>query len=137
VRIVHRDRGERVHLVTEAQRPKSEDISYRQRRYLLSMGIRVVCFVLAIVLFENGAGWVAAIPVIAAIFIPYFAVVYANGGREPTRNRGFRPYQPNLPERHIPSAGKGRQDESKRDGNDSPQRDQNHKADGTPRDPAG
>jgi hypothetical protein len=76
----------------------SEDIAYRQRRYLLMMGIRVGCFVMAIVLFVAHAGWVAAIPAVGAITIPYFAVVFANGGREPTSTRGFRPYEPNLPE---------------------------------------
>ena len=46
------------------------------------MGVRAVCFVIAIVMFVNHLGWLAAIPAIGAIFIPYFAVVFANGGRE-------------------------------------------------------
>jgi hypothetical protein len=137
VRIVHRDRGERVHLVTEAQRSKSDDISHRQRRYLLSMGIRVVCFVLAVVLFESGAGWVAAIPAVAAIFIPYFAVVYANGGREPTRNRGFQPYEPNLPERHIPPAGTARSNGSEHGSDGAGPRDRYQGTGGPPEHPAG
>ncbi len=32
----------------------SEDIAYRERRYLIMMGIRLVCFVIAVVLFVNG-----------------------------------------------------------------------------------
>jgi hypothetical protein len=75
----------------------SEDISYRQRRYLLMMGIRALCFVIAVVLFTNHFGWLAAIPAFGAIFIPYFAVVFANGGREPDNTRGFMEYQPNVP----------------------------------------
>ena len=43
-------RNESVHLVTQARRSLSDDISYRQRRYLLMMGIRAICFVIAIVL---------------------------------------------------------------------------------------
>jgi len=78
----------------------SEDIAYRQRRYLIMMGIRLVCFVIAVVLFTNGAGWLTAIPAVGAIIIPYFAVVFANGGREPTSRRGFQAYQPTLPVRH-------------------------------------
>jgi CHASE2 domain-containing sensor protein len=78
----------------------SEDIAYRQRRYLIMMGIRLVCFVIAVVLFTNGAGWLTAIPAVGAIIIPYFAVVFANGGREPTSRRGFQAYHPQLPERH-------------------------------------
>ncbi len=75
----------------------SDDISYRQRRYLLMMGIRALCFVIAVVLFTNHFGWLAAIPAFGAIFIPYFAVVFANGGREPDNTRGFMEYQPNVP----------------------------------------
>lgn len=103
--MVHRARRPDVALVTEAKRPMSEDIAYRQRRYLLMMGIRVGCFVIAIILFVSHAGWVAAIPAVGAIVIPYFAVVFANGGREPTSTRGFRPYEPNLPERLYGSSG--------------------------------
>jgi hypothetical protein len=75
----------------------SEDIAYRQRRYLIMMGIRLACFVIAVVLFANGAGWLTAIPAVGAIIIPYFAVVFANGGREPASRRGFREYEPHRP----------------------------------------
>jgi O-antigen/teichoic acid export membrane protein len=86
-------------MVTQARRSLSDDISYRQRRYLLMMGIRAVCFVIAIVMFINHLGWLAAIPAVGAIVIPYFAVVFANGGREPNNTRGFMEYNPNLPAR--------------------------------------
>src|SRR5215471_12218238 len=98
------------HLVTEAARPRSEDIAYRERRYLIMMAFRVACFILTIVLFAAGAGWVAAIPAVGAIVIPYFAVVFANGGREPNSTKGFRAYEPNLPDVYRPpsdSAGEG------------------------------
>jgi hypothetical protein len=93
----HADRGGHVHVVTQARRSKSADIAYRQRRYLLMMGIRTVCFVIAVLLFVNHFGWLAAIPALGAIFIPYFAVVFANGGREPDNTRGFMEYRPNVP----------------------------------------
>jgi hypothetical protein len=95
-------RRDTAHLVTQAQRPRSEDIAYRERRYLIMMGVRVACFILTVVLFTAGAGWLAAIPAVGALVIPYFAVVFANGGREPTSTRGFRPYEPNLPQRYSP-----------------------------------
>ncbi len=82
----------------------SEDIAYRQRRYLIMMGIRLVCFVIAVVLFTNGAGWLTAIPAVGAIIIPYFAVVFANGGREPTSRRGFQAHRPQLPDRYSAPA---------------------------------
>ena len=99
VRATPRSRREHASVVTEARRPMSEDIKYREHRYLIMMGIRLVCFVIAVVLFVNGAGWLTAIPAVGAIAIPYFAVVFANGGREPAGRSGFRPYMPNLPER--------------------------------------
>jgi hypothetical protein len=106
VRAIIPARRERPHLVTEAQRSMSEDIAYRQRRYLIMMGIRVVCFALAVVLYTVGAGWLTAFPAIGAIVIPYFAVVFANGGREPSSTTGFRAYEPRLPARTSgPSSG--------------------------------
>ena len=93
----HTGRQSSVHVVTQARRSLSDDIAYRQRRYLLMMGIRTVCFVIAVVLFLNHFGWLTAIPAVGAIFIPYFAVVFANGGREPDNTRGFMEYRPNVP----------------------------------------
>jgi hypothetical protein len=84
----------------------SKDIRYRERRYLIMMGIRLACFVIAVVVFVEHGGWLTAIPAVGAIAIPYFAVVFANGGREPSVNR-FRPYRPNMPEHYEPPAGAG------------------------------
>src|ERR1700758_387017 len=100
---------QQVHLVTQARRPMSEDIRYRQNRYLLMMGIRLVCFIAALLMFVNHLGWLAAIPAVGAIVIPYFAVVFANGGREPDNVRGFMEYRVNLPERRIPPSQAGSQ----------------------------
>ena len=107
VKAAHHPRREHAHVVTEAPRPMSEDIAYRQRRYLIMMGIRLVCFVIAVVVFVKGGGWLTAIPAVGAIAIPYFAVVFANGGREPTGRSRFRPYEPNLPRRYVPPGGDG------------------------------
>jgi Protein of unknown function (DUF3099) len=93
----HSSRRSSVHVVTQARRSLSDDIAYRQRRYLLMMGIRTLCFVIAVLLFLHHFGWLAAIPAVGAIFIPYFAVVFANGGREPDNTRGFMEYQPKVP----------------------------------------
>ena len=64
VRAAHHPRRERPQLVTEARKPLSQDIAYRERRYLIMMGIRLICFVVAVVLFVNGAGWLTAIPAV-------------------------------------------------------------------------
>jgi hypothetical protein len=60
--------------ITSARPSRSEDIHRRQTRYLTSMAIRTVCFVLAIVT----TGWLRWTFVTAALFLPYVAVVLAN-----------------------------------------------------------
>jgi Protein of unknown function (DUF3099) len=104
---IRRTRRATAHLVTEAQRSRSDDIAHRERRYLLMMGIRVLCFVLAVIVYVRGGGWLTAIPAVGAVALPYFAVVFANGGREPTSTRGFRSYEPNLPELYRPPGEPG------------------------------
>jgi uncharacterized membrane protein YdbT with pleckstrin-like domain len=96
-------RGQQVPLVTQARRPKSEDISYRQHRYLIMMGIRVICFAIAIILFVEHLRWLVLVPAVGAILIPYIAVVFANGGREPDNVRGFMEHRMNLPAKRDPS----------------------------------
>jgi len=88
--------------VTQARPGLSEDIRYRERRYLIMMGIRTLCFIAAVLMFINHLGWLTAIPAVGALVIPYFAVVFANGGREPTSNRAFRQYEPNSPAIYKP-----------------------------------
>lgn len=71
---------EQVHLVTSAKPAHSEEMSGRTRKYLLSMGIRTVCLVLAIFVLH---GWLRLIGIAAAIALPWFAVVIANAGPVP------------------------------------------------------
>src|ERR1700733_6984059 len=96
MRMGHAARAEQVHLVTQARRPMSEDIRYRQHRYLIMMGIRTLCFAIAIVLFVAHMRWLILIPAVGAIIIPYIAVIFANGGREPDNTRGFLEHRPRL-----------------------------------------
>lgn len=67
-----------VFTVTSARTPLSADQASRNRRYLISMGIRVTCFVLCIVF----TGWPRWAFFIGALILPWFAVVIANAGRE-------------------------------------------------------
>ena len=90
----HGGRGQQVHLVTQARRPMSEDIRYRQHRYLLMMAIRTFCFAIAVVLFFLHMRGLGLIPAVGAIIIPYIAVIFANGGREPDNTRGFLEHRP-------------------------------------------
>ena len=102
-----RGRRDQPYLVTQARPGLSADIAHRERRYLIMMGIRTVCFLAAILMFVNHLGWLTAIPVVGALTIPYFAVVLANGGREPTVNRSFRQYEPNSPAIYRPPTRPG------------------------------
>lgn len=51
-----------------------DDRDNRMRNYLISMGIRTLCFVLAVLL----TGWARWVCVAGAVLLPYFAVVLAN-----------------------------------------------------------
>lgn len=64
--------------ITSAHTSHSERIRGRQRRYLISMGIRTVCFILAVV----ADGWLRWGFIIAAVVLPYFAVIAANAAGE-------------------------------------------------------
>lgn len=73
-----RAQREPVYQITAARRGVREDVNARTRRYLISMGVRTVCFLLAVV----AHGWLRWGFVGAAVVLPYLSVVFANGGRE-------------------------------------------------------
>ncbi|MFG2001310.1 DUF3099 domain-containing protein [Spirillospora sp. NPDC048911] len=94
VKVIPRRQAE-VYTVTNAPRPMSEDIGYRQRRYLISMGIRTGCFVGSVITAMAGAPlWVVGLMVVGALFLPYISVIFANGGREPTETARYAIPQP-------------------------------------------
>ena len=64
--------------ISKVETSLTEDQSGRQRRYLISMGLRTACFVGG-VLSEGALRWTL---IVGAVVLPYFAVVIANAGRE-------------------------------------------------------
>jgi hypothetical protein len=78
--------------ITTASRPRSEDIRGRERRYLASMGLRVVCFLLAVVFMGH---WVMWLFLVGAVFLPYVAVVAANAANPDPGGPEFG-YQPDV-----------------------------------------
>ena len=68
-----------VHQITGARRPHSDDLDRRMSRYLISMLIRTICFLLIFAV-HGPVRWVFAA---AALLLPYIAVVMANTGRPP------------------------------------------------------
>jgi len=70
--------SDEVHSVTSAQTPLSQEQKARTRRYLLSMSIRTICFLGAVVA-QGCLRWAL---LAGAVVLPYVAVVMANAGRE-------------------------------------------------------
>jgi uncharacterized membrane protein YfcA len=81
------NRGDKAVRITTASSSRRDDIAARQRRYVLSMGIRTICFVAAIVSALAGIGWLWPIFIAAALILPYVAVVMANAAA--SRSDGF------------------------------------------------
>lgn len=76
-------RSEPVHSVSGVRDGLSADIRARQRRYVISMAVRTVCFLAAVV---TPSPWRWMLLGAAAV-LPHFAVVAANAGREPNREK--------------------------------------------------
>jgi hypothetical protein len=67
--------------ITGARVGLSEDVRGRQRRYIISMSVRTVSFILFVSLWNvsRPVGWIA---LVLGLLLPYVAVVIANAGRE-------------------------------------------------------
>lgn len=101
------DRGRLLHarqpaavVVTDAQPSRSAAVDRRRRRYLLTMGVRTVVFLLAVFLFR---GWLRLVAAGLSLVLPYVAVVAANAGSR-THDRPT-PYLPRPAEQVELSAG--------------------------------
>jgi hypothetical protein len=68
--------------ITSAPEPLGADQSRRARRYLQQMSVRVVCFLLAVLLWGRVPMWLSIVFVVGAVVLPYTAVLFANAGRE-------------------------------------------------------
>lgn len=64
-----------VHSITDAAAAHSEEMRQRMIKYAVAMGIRMVCLILIFVV----DGWLKILPVIGAVFLPWIAVIIANG----------------------------------------------------------
>lgn len=85
-----------VHRITDAPRPLREDISARSRNYIISMSIRILCFIPAIIF----TGWLRWVFFAAALILPFIAVMFANEGKA----RQEEPLPPvTHPRRELPS----------------------------------
>ncbi|UWF76627.1 MULTISPECIES: DUF3099 domain-containing protein [Microbacterium] len=71
--------------VTSLPQAPHDEASHRVRRYALTMGIRMVCFLL--MAFVQPYGWWTWVFAIAAAVLPYIAVVFANAGSDSVETR--------------------------------------------------
>ncbi|MFD8995093.1 DUF3099 domain-containing protein [Streptomyces abikoensis] len=85
--------GSEVFRITGARQGLAEDVRGRQRRYVVSMGIRTLSVVLTVILW-NIERYVAMGTLVLGALLPYVAVVIANAGRENA---------PSLPGTFIPA----------------------------------
>ncbi|MFH8219174.1 DUF3099 domain-containing protein [Streptomyces sp. NPDC018057] len=77
----HGGGGAEVFRITGARTGLQEDVRGRQRRYVISMSVRTVAVLLAVVLWDVQR-YVAIVALVLGAALPYIAVVIANAGRE-------------------------------------------------------
>ncbi|HWA65262.1 MAG TPA: DUF3099 domain-containing protein [Mycobacteriales bacterium] len=83
-------------LVTTATQSPAEERQSRERRYLFTMGLRVVCIIAAIA-FARVSWVIAGIAIAGSVVLPWVAVIAANApkpgarGLSPTLYEGERP----------------------------------------------
>lgn len=73
--VLHRSEEDDAVRITTVSQSRAEEIAGRQRRYLISMTIRLACFIAA---YFVGPGWLRWVLMAGAVFLPYIAVVAAN-----------------------------------------------------------
>ncbi|MGX1702403.1 DUF3099 domain-containing protein [Microbacterium sp. NPDC055357] len=81
-----------------------DDTSDRAKHYLITMGVRVACFVLMVAI--TPYGWYTWVLGAAAVFLPYFAVVTANVSKSTNRTTSESP-ELALPSQASPTAADG------------------------------
>lgn len=105
-RVARRRQPEAVR-ITNAPVNRKDELAHRQRRYVISMTIRTLCFIGAVV----AQGWLRWVLVVAAFVLPYVAVVMANQAsptveEEDPEAPGFHPGS------DYPELGQARQDDA-------------------------
>ncbi len=105
--------------ITSAPEPLGADQARRARRYLIQMGIRVVCFVVAVLTWSRVPLWVSLVLIVGAVVLPYIAVLFANAGRERQAVGPVAVLPPTLPSGPPhPSGPAAGQDEDRPSGGD-------------------
>jgi hypothetical protein len=89
-----------VTVVTTAARSHTDDITLRQRRYVLTQSLRIVCVLLATLL-PVPLGWKGVL-IVGAVALPWFGVVMANAPTVHRRRKTAIVDRPGEPEPEQP-----------------------------------
>lgn len=68
-----------IRITTAGDNPHA-DISRRQRKYVIAMTIRTLCFIGAAISGAAGINWLWPFLILGSLVLPYVAVVLANAG---------------------------------------------------------
>ncbi|MCZ2526065.1 DUF3099 domain-containing protein [Streptomyces sp. HB2AG] len=100
----HRGKSQQVFRITGARSGLAEDVRRRQRRYIISMGVRTLSFIAAATLWNV---WrpLSVVALALGLVLPYVSVVIANAGRENA---------PSLPSAFIETPGRPMLEEGRR-----------------------
>ncbi|MCP2254674.1 Protein of unknown function (DUF3099) [Prauserella aidingensis] len=85
-----RDRSDDPVLITEAAPSHDDELAARKRKYVLTMGMRFPCLVLAGVFYQTW--WLALALLVLSIPLPWIAVLVAND-RPPRKTEEVNRYQ--------------------------------------------
>jgi hypothetical protein len=96
--------------ITTASSGRNADIAAREKRYIISMSIRSVCFIGAVITFIAGVTWAWPILIVGALVLPYVAVVMANANNSKGENFDLMDSPYGRPELR---GGSGRRDETR------------------------
>jgi hypothetical protein len=89
--------------ITTAPESPERDMAHRQKRYMISMGIRTLCFIGAVLTIR--IPWLCWTLIAASFVLPYIAVVMANTATP--RVEGTLPPGPGNDHRNQLGTGKG------------------------------
>lgn len=88
--------------ITTATRSHSAELAGRERRYLISMGVRTACFLLAVVFAGTFWMWIF---ILGSFILPPVAVIMANAQARTDPDPAPPPFDPGRPELGPPPAG--------------------------------
>ena len=90
-------------VITDLGSSRTAEIRERERRYVITMLFRALCFIAATVLFHGAARWFA---IAVAIMLPWLAVVLANAPKKRASQHAV--YEPKAPP-ETPGLGPARE----------------------------